>query len=209
MKITYYFDALCGWCYGFSPVISQLAAAYQDKVELEVVSGGLFLGHRAGPVNEVAPHIKAGAYRSVESHTGVKFGERFLTDVFDNGTMTLNSLPPAIALCIVKEKYPEQAIAFAATLLRAVYSDGMNPVTIDEYEPYVTTLGFDFTTFAEKMKDSKYLTAAQQEFEQFGNSPFSGMPALVVTKGGQDIPLSSGYTRFEDLKAKLDQLLKN
>ena len=70
MKLIYYFDALCGWCYGFSPVMSKVQEKYSGKLDIEVVSGGLFLGKRAGGVNEVAPHIKAGAYKSVERRTG-------------------------------------------------------------------------------------------------------------------------------------------
>ena len=96
MKLIYYFDALCGWCYGFSPVMSKVQEKYSGKLDIEVVSGGLFLGKRAGGVNEVAPHIKAGAYKSVERRTGVKFGQTFLEDVLKNGNMTPYDLSPAI-----------------------------------------------------------------------------------------------------------------
>ena len=77
VKLIYYFDALCGWCYGFSPVVSKLQETYKNKIDFEVISGGLFLGNRVGTVNDVAPYIKAGAYKSVESRTGVKFGKSF------------------------------------------------------------------------------------------------------------------------------------
>jgi len=90
IKLVYYYDALCGWCYGFSPVMSKIENKYSDKLDIKVISGGLFLGSRAGRVNVVAPHIKAGAYKSVELRTGVKFGKPFLDDVFGNGDMILN-----------------------------------------------------------------------------------------------------------------------
>jgi len=40
VKLIYYFDALCGWCFGFSPVISQLEKEFEDRLNFEVISGG-------------------------------------------------------------------------------------------------------------------------------------------------------------------------
>ncbi|MFW5658939.1 MAG: hypothetical protein ACOCZ8_03040, partial [Bacteroidota bacterium] len=40
MKVIYVYDALCGWCYGFSPNIQQLHDEFGDRVDFEVVSGG-------------------------------------------------------------------------------------------------------------------------------------------------------------------------
>ncbi len=208
IKLTYYYDALCGWCYGFSPVMSKLQDEFGHKLNIEVISGGLFLGNRAGLVNEVAPHIKAGAYKSVEDKTGVKFGESFLIDVFGEGKMILSSLPPSIALCIVREKYPEKQLEFAEMLLRAVYFDGINPTIIDDYKNYVTKIGFDLEEFNTKMKDDKYKKMAEEEFSVFRSSQFSGMPALVLEKENQQILLTKGYTNFDELRIIIEQFLE-
>ena len=39
MKPTlfYCYDAYCGWCYGFSPVIKQIAATYKTQLNIEVI----------------------------------------------------------------------------------------------------------------------------------------------------------------------------
>jgi putative protein-disulfide isomerase len=207
-KLIYYYDALCGWCYGFSPVISELQEEYKDRIDFEVISGGLFLGNRAGFVNDVAPHIKSGAYKSVESRTGVEFGEWFLADVFGKGKMTLNSLPPSIALCIVREKFPDKELEFAEMLLSAVYSGGMNPIVVEEYKNYVVKIGFDFEEFSKKMKDDKYKKMAEDEFEKFRNSQFSGMPTLVLEKDSQQLLLSNGYLGYNELRDRLELLLE-
>lgn len=207
IKMTYYYDALCGWCYGFSLVVEQLQETYADKMDFEIISGGLFLGNRIAKVNEVAPYIKAGAYKTVESHSGVKFGTAFLEDISGPENIVLNSIPPAIALCIVKEKFPEKALAFASMLLHAVYYDGMNPIDTDAYAPYLNKVGFDWNEFVHKMKDEKYIQAAASEFEIFKHSPYSGMPTLVLEKGTEQILISNGYTNFDVLKRRVDSLL--
>jgi putative protein-disulfide isomerase len=207
-KLMYYYDALCGWCYGFSPVMSKLQAEYNDIIDIKVISGGLFLGNNAGFVNDVAPHIKLGAYKAVESKTGVKFGESFLADVFGKGEMTLNSLPPSIALCIVREQFPEKELEFAALLLKAVYFDGINPINVEEYKKCIVEIGFDFEDFSQKMQEDSYKKMAENEFQLFRNSEFSGMPALVLEKNGQQTLLSNGYVGFTELKTSIDPFLE-
>ncbi|MFB1021906.1 MAG: hypothetical protein QMC40_04005 [Vicingaceae bacterium] len=57
-KLTYCFDALCGWCYGFTNVMEAIYSKYRGKIDFNTVSGGLSLGERAGFINDVAPYIK-------------------------------------------------------------------------------------------------------------------------------------------------------
>ena len=203
-KVIYYFDALCGWCYGFSPVMTQVHDLYSDKLDFEVVSGGLFLGNRIGYINDIAPYIKSGAYKTVESRTGIKFGKDFLDELLGDGKIELNSIPPATALCIVKETSPEQAIEFAETLLHAVYFDGLNPTDIDGLTQYATKLGLDEADFKSKMKQPKYAAAAQSDFEKFQASGFSGMPGVVLEQDGKRTVLSNGFVDFDELKSKIE-----
>jgi len=200
IKLTYYFDPLCGWCYGFSPVIAQIQKEYGSKVDINVISGGLFLDQRAGKVNTVAPHIRSGAYKMVESRTGVRFGEIFLEDVFGEGSMTLNSLPMMMALCIVKDQVPSRAVEFAGTLLKAVYFDGINPIDLESYAPYIKDLGMDIDQFYSMMKEEKYRQAVNNDLRLFRQSPNAAMPALVLLQGNSEIPIARGYSDFQSIK---------
>ncbi len=204
VKLVYYYDALCGWCYGFSSVIKKVKQVYGAVLNIEVVSGGLFINSKVGFVNKVAPHIKARAYKSVEARTGVKFGESFLKDVFGTGKMVLNSLPPSIALCVIKEACPEKELEFAEMLLQAVYFDGINPIDLNAYTPYVERIGVEKSLFFSKMNDSKYQALAEIEFEKFKSSQFAGMPTLVLQTEDKSILLANGYTDFEIIKQQLD-----
>ncbi len=79
--LIYIYDALCGWCYGFTPVMQQLEAAYRDKVAFDVLSGGMVPPEHAQPVRAKASYI-AGAYKTVEEYTGIQFGEAYLHHIF-------------------------------------------------------------------------------------------------------------------------------
>ena len=43
MKILYFWDAYCGWCYGFNKIFTKFYEKHSD-VEIEIISGGLFFG---------------------------------------------------------------------------------------------------------------------------------------------------------------------
>jgi putative protein-disulfide isomerase len=40
-KIIYCYDAYCGWCYGFSPVIKELWLKHREQFDFETISGGM------------------------------------------------------------------------------------------------------------------------------------------------------------------------
>ncbi len=206
-KLIYYYDALCGWCYGFSPVIAKLYDRYKKTMAIELISGGLFLGERVGLVNTVAPYIKAGAYKSVEATTGVTFGTGFLSDLNGSGSMVLNSLPPAIALSIVKATCPEVQLEFGALLLHAIYNEGMHSDSIDGLANCASKIGLDPDVFKMQMRDAHYKIKAEQDFEIFKRSPHTGMPTLVLECDGAQIVLSRGYASFNDLSSKLDAII--
>ena len=57
--IYYIFDGLCGWCYGFAPVVNQLQQELGKKVIFKVISGGMVTGSRVGPIRQMAAYIPA------------------------------------------------------------------------------------------------------------------------------------------------------
>ncbi|HEY1023939.1 MAG TPA: hypothetical protein VGE26_02140 [Sphingobacteriaceae bacterium] len=50
-KLIYVYDAWCGWCYGFTPVISAITKEFSGRLNHEVLSGrydtGSYDPHRA------------------------------------------------------------------------------------------------------------------------------------------------------------------
>lgn len=207
VTITYYYDALCGWCYGFTDVFKKFQSHHQNSIEFKIVSGGLFLDKRIGNINTVAPYIKEGAYKSVEQVSGIYFGELFLEKLFGIG-IEMNSLPPAIAMCVVKENKPEQAIYFAELLLKAVYRDGINSTNFKEYSPYVEQIGFNITDFNHLVTLEHYKNAALNDFAMFSQHKISGMPTLVVDNGIEKKTINNGYASFDDLDQRLSLFLK-
>ena len=75
--VFYCYDAYCGWCYGFSPVMKKIAEEYKSQLEFEVLSGGMIIGEQVKHISKIASYIQS-AYKRVEELTGIKFGEDFM-----------------------------------------------------------------------------------------------------------------------------------
>lgn len=206
LKILYFYDALCGWCYGFSPVMEKVKVTYDDQFDFEIISGGLALGPKAGPIGTVAPYIKAGAYKTVEQQCGVKFGDDFVNGPLQEGTMILNSLPPAIALSIVKQLKPTKAFEFGSILHKAIYVDGLHPKNIEGYSKYAQEIGFDESNFLALMNDKLYHQFAQDDFNLSKQYGISGFPTLVGIVGDSSFIISNGYVDFQYISSKLERL---
>ena len=122
--IIYCYDAWCNWCYAFSAVMQQIAREYETMLPIEVLSGGMILPDPPKPISVMAPYFHENT-KTVEAHTGIKFGADFLwhIDHPDWSDWFPHSEKPAMAMCIFKEYYPDQQVAFAADLLYEPVSD--------------------------------------------------------------------------------------
>lgn len=207
LKIIYVYDALCGWCYGFSPVIESIYEKYHDQLDFEVLSGGMMLGDREGPIGVVAPYIQT-AYKTVEETTGIIFGEAFLQHL-EKGEMFFSSEKPAIALSVFKSYRPDAAILFAHELQNAIYFDGKNPNENELYRYLAVNHGIDPDEFENKMQEDTFKQAAYYDFALAKQLQVTGFPAVLVQSGDMKFYLiAKGYTDFETLELRLNNVLK-
>jgi len=207
-KIIYVYDALCGWCFGFSPVMADFVKEYGSRVDVEVISGGLIMGERVGPIGEVAPYIKT-AYKDVERATGVKFGDAFVNGTLEEGTMVSNSLPPAIALAVVKQHKPEKALEYAGLLHQMVYVDGEKPEDIEAYGLYAARIGFNAKEFSATMKKPEYLTLAHEDFQYARSLEANGFPSVYHDTGAKPKLLFSGFLPLGRMKQMVESEIFN
>ncbi|WP_237487884.1 DsbA family protein [Hufsiella arboris] len=206
-KIIYVYDALCGWCYGFSPVIRAIHEEYHDQFDFEVISGGMITGSRTGPIDVVAPYIKT-AYKTVEDTTGIKFGEAFLVHL-ENGEMILDSEKPAIALSVFKSYIPDSAIEFAHDLQASIYYDGKDPNLDEIYRYLAVNFGIDPDEFIYKMDLEEFKHAAYYDFAMTKQLKVNGFPALFLqNKDDHFYMLAKGYTDEQTLELRIENVLK-
>lgn len=201
-KLIYVYDPLCGWCYGFSNTMKKLSAAYKETFEFEVISGGMMTGDRVGPLSQMSAYIKK-SYKRLEDMTGIKFGKPYLK-MLDEGTYISNSLPPSIALMIVKAMNPEKSLAFAHDLQAALYFDGKDLNKSEVLSELAGKYGYNKVEFEAMLKNPAYEALAKQDFNKVSNWGISGFPTLLYQNSDSLYMLCNGYRDFEALKNTID-----
>lgn len=205
MKLIYCYDALCGWCYGFAPVIEKFAQDHADDFSIEVLSGGMITGERIGPIGEVAGYIGE-AYKDVERATGITFGKDFLEGTLAEGKAIFSSIPAAIALSTFKTFAPDRALDYAGALQRAVYHDGVEPTDMAAFAERAATLGVDQAAFLERSRSNEFTLAAEADFERVRQFGVSGFPTVIIQAEEKYYLLTRGYTDGATLNERFDRL---
>lgn len=208
--LFYCYDAYCGWCYGFSKVMKQIAADYKDKLAIEVLSGGMIPAENPQHIGKTAAYIKD-AYKRVEEMTGIKFGDDFLWHI-NNPELSdwfMHSEKSAAALCIFKEYYPEQQVAFASDLQYALKFEGRDLTDDEAYRHLLEKYNIPAEDFYSKLNSEEYKEKARYEFALCAQLQITGFPALLLQTGETKFYLvTRGYTPYEEVKQRIDTILK-
>jgi putative protein-disulfide isomerase len=198
-EVIYIFDPLCGWCYGFSPVMQKIYDEFKSDYDFLVLSGGMITGDRVGPIGLVAPYIKE-AYKSVEQTTGVKFGEKFLNEILAKGEAVFDSALPARALATFRLFKPHESLAFASQLQKAIYYDGINLYHDESYGQIAERFEIDSSSFIQKMKEPQIEEIVNNEFEMVAGMGVRAFPSVVLRKGEELTLISTGYKDYEGMR---------
>lgn len=204
-KLLYFYDPLCGWCFGFSPVIKKLEKEFQEQIDFEAISGGMVLGDRVKPLSEMKDYLKEAMPR-LEEMTGVKFGEPYL-EILEEGSLMLNSERPCIAMTVYKSMSNKSSIEFASALQSTLYEKGINLNELENYKALVEGFGLPWEVFKSKMQDSAYKEKTYQEFQIGQQMGIGGFPSVVLSIGKQGYLIARGYRPEHEMQAVIKEIL--
>lgn len=209
--LIYCYDAYCGWCYGFSPVIKKIAEAFAAVMDSDVLSGGMILPEKPVHIRVSANYI-ASAYQNVEATTGIKFGKDYLWHILnpEESDWYPNSEKPAIAMCIFKEYYPDRAVEFAADLQYALHFEGRDLTDDEAYLHLLEKYSIQNEIFYEKLKSGQYTEMAYYEFSLMKQLQVNAFPVVLIQTGDTKFQMvARGFTDYDTLKERIDQVLSD
>lgn len=204
-KIIYVYDPLCGWCYGFSPVIQKIQKEYSEKLDFEIISGGMVVGDREGLIGDFADYILKALPR-LEEMTGVKFGEPYLSKLRDK-SLYQSSLKPCIALEVFKSSNEKDAITFASSIQKAQYIDGHDLQGDSIYLELIKPYGIAPEEFLQKLNSDEYRMETTNQFKMIQEWGITSFPAVILVKDGQFYLIAKGYVDYENLDKVIAKIL--
>jgi putative protein-disulfide isomerase len=208
--LIYCYDAYCGWCYGFSPVIKRVAEVFADTLDQDVLSGGMILPEKPVHISATANFI-ATSYKTVEDLSGITFGPDYLWHIFnpDESDWFPNSEKPAIAMCIFKEYYPDRVIEFSADLQYSLHYEGRDLTDNEAYRHLLEKYSISPERFYEKLASEEYREKAYYEFQLCKQLQVTGYPTVFVQTGELKFHMvARGFTDYETVKNRIDAVLK-
>ncbi len=207
--LYYCFDALCGWCYGFSQVITKIWEEYKDKLNFEVLSGGMIMPDNAQPISAMASYISE-AHKNIEKMAGVTFGADYLWHINnpEESDWVLNSEKPAVALSVLREAHPQRAVKIASDLQFAHFYEGRDLTDSEAYRHLLPKYELDADEFYSKLNSEEYLDKAYYDFALVKQLQVTGYPAVLLQVTDSKFYLiSRGYTDYETMKTRIDKVL--
>lgn len=207
--IIYCYDAWCGWCYGFSPVIKSLNKKYKNEFDFETLSGNMIPVESTKPIGQIARYIKD-SYKTVEEMTGIVFGQDFLWHINnpDLSDWHPNSEMAAIAMSILKDFNPDRSIEFAADLQHALYAEGRDLTDPEAYRHLVEKYEFDPTVFFENLKSEEYKEKAYYDFSLVKQLNVTGFPTLLIQINESKLyMISRGYSDQKTIEKRIQDIM--
>ncbi|MGF6846805.1 putative protein-disulfide isomerase [Chitinophaga sp. W3I9] len=206
MRFIYIYDPLCGWCYGFTPVVQQLQERSSGNMEFNILSGGMITGDNRHPFSSMKAYIQR-EHTNVENATGVKFGAAFLEKLLPSEEI-MDSEKPSVALTVFKQYQPENAITFAHDMQVALNYNGQSLNNDSTYRSLIKKFSLPEDEFINRLHDENYRYETQQEFQLIQNWGITGFPAAILDTGKQLYLCARGYTPLDKLEETIQNILR-
>ena len=206
--VTYLFDPLCGWCYGASPAIQQLA---QDaSVSLALAPTGMFSGGGRTMDAAFADYAWSNDLR-IAKLTGQRFTEAYRANVLGKLGSRFDSTTATLALCAVALTEPARELEALKVLQEARYVQGLDTADVEVVAQLLRGLGL--AAAAERLLSpdaalhDAHTTRVQAAQRLMRQHRAQGVPALVMhgVTGDRLLQGNALYGSVENLRASLAQ----
>jgi putative protein-disulfide isomerase len=205
MKLYYFFDPFCGWCYGFSDVINRVVQHYPD-LELNVVCGGMVTGKAEGYLGEKGKYILHVLPRLIDL-SGCEFGDDYIKKL-ETGDLFCSSITPSLALIIIKNNAPEKTLETIHFLQRKMFYEGHDLQHESIYSELTEVLELPFSGLWEQMQDNKWREVLDKDFELTADIGIQGFPTLVADIQEKLYLVTHGWASFSAVEKVMDELLE-
>ncbi|OHX17794.1 DsbA family protein [Chromobacterium sphagni] len=204
MKLHYFYDPLCGWCYGASPLLQAVAAL--PGVSVEMHAGGMIGSDEGRTITPewrsyVMPHDQR-----IAAMSGQPFGSAYYDGLLNDVGAPLASDPP-IAAILAAGKLGVEPLAMLSRIQRAHYQQGLRIAEFDVLSRLAAELGAEAGPFAEAWQPAQ--REAEQHIaqtrQQMGRLGLRGFPSAVLEQDGQleRLELSNWLGKAQELAAEL------
>jgi putative protein-disulfide isomerase len=163
-EFLYFANPMCSWCWGFAPVIAELAA----RLPVTLAMGALGRGQEP-----MRPQDRA-VVREHWDHVHVLTGQPFDYRFFERDGFVYDTEPACRAVAVLRAQRPELALRRLATLQRAFYAENRDITRPDELRRLAAVMGVDPEPFGDEWASPSAHQALAREFAETAGLGITG-----------------------------------
>ena len=203
LEFVYVGDPMCSWCWGFAPVLDELAERYD--IPMETVVGGLRPGPNAEPMDELSRRTLAEHWDHVEQASGQPFDRRAL----DRENWIYDTELGAIGVVTMRRLSYAHTFEFFKRLQRAYYAENVDITAPRGYPPLLDGFPVDPGEFMELLGSDEMKTAAWDDFSRARRLSASGFPTLLLRVDDGHAVVTRGYLPWSTLEPALTKWFRD
>ncbi|MDB1124946.1 DsbA family protein [Vibrio algarum] len=207
VKIHYFYDPMCGWCFGATSLMEAVNA--HESIDLEMHPGGMIQRREMDPSfrQMVLSHDK-----KIEALTGQKFGQSYKDRVTSEQSVILDSYITAKAVAAA-QSVSKAGFAMLKGIQTAHFQKGLDVSSLDTLKLIVTELKIDDSRWHEVManKDTNITSLISESQALMQQWQVQGFPTLILEteKGLKRVPHTQFYNKLEDWDLALKALTES
>lgn len=204
MKMYYFTDPMCSWCYGFSPVVKKLKENYTN-IDLQIISGG-FSPYSKQVVDDEYKDFLVYHWTNVNARSGQFFDHsmKFISDSFRYDTE-----PSSRALTVMQELSPKQDFVFLSLMQKSFYVEGKDITNDVVLAGLAEEIGVEKNHFLERFHSEEMKQKTNQGFQFSRQLGVQGFPTLLTLENGTVKVITRGFQDYDSLKLVVDNWLNS
>jgi putative protein-disulfide isomerase len=201
-KIIYFGDPMCSWCWGISNDVLKLKDEYAQKLDFELIMGGLRPGG-GDPWNTQMKEFLRHHWEQVHAYSG----QTFNFDLLAWNEFNYDTEPACRAVRIIRDVASEKEFDFYREIQYHFYVENKDPKTSDFYRSICAKLNISFKAFRPMFLSSAYCETIKEDFIKTRNYGVRGFPSIILEYKGQQIPICNGFATFQEMSDRIDQAI--
>ena len=201
LRMVYFADPMCSWCYGFSPLITAIAERFEDRMPLGLVMGGLRAGNTAAMRQQDKDYVRE-AWTQVSGATGQPFDFSF----FEREGFVYDTEPACRAVVAVRRLMPRLVLGFMGRIQQAFYAENRDMTSTDEIATVAEDAGFERGQFEDAFLAPDTRNETFRDFLTAQQLDIRGFPTLIAGSEQKGYALvTNGYRPLDDILSPLER----
>lgn len=197
IEFLYVGDPMCSWCWGFAPVLDEMADRYE--IPIRTIVGGLRPGPSAEPLDEITRRTLAEHWKHVEEASGQPFDHTAL----QREDWLYDTELGAIGVVTMRHLDESATFRFFKRLQRAFYADNVDITDAGAYPDLLEGFDVDRDEFLHLLGSKEMKQAAWSDFESARRLSVSGFPSLLLRLDEEHLVVTRGYMPWAALEPAL------